>query len=108
MSVGPESTWSSLEAGQSTRIKRCNRFPHYKTNKQNDHKHHTVDITLSNDKSLLNFVSLTGVGSPNELASIGENSTFATAWLQAKKSCIFLNGCDGENKLVLKCSRSLF
>ena len=38
--------------------------------------HHTVDITLTNDRSLLNFVFFTG---PIQLASIGEHSTSAAA-----------------------------
>lgn len=41
-----------------------------------------MDITLTNDRSLLNFVFLTG--SPIGLASIGEHSTSAAAWWQAK------------------------
>ena len=77
MSLGPKSTYNLLEADESTRIKRCNCFPHYKR-KNKKQSHHTVDITLTNDRSLLNFVFLTG--SPVGLASIGERSTSAAAW----------------------------
>lgn len=72
MSVGTESTWDWPEADQSTRIKRCSCFPHFKRKKKN-HKHLTVDITSTKDRSLLNLVFLAGVGSPNDLARIGEN-----------------------------------
>lgn len=45
--------------------------------------HHTVDITLTNGRSLLSFVFLMELGGTDERASAGENSTSTAAWLKA-------------------------
>lgn len=49
--------------------------------KKKSQMHHTVDTTLTKDRSLLNFVSRR---MKNELASFGENSTSFAAWLMGK------------------------